>query len=127
VDKFQLVPVDNGEGKKKKDEIYAYRTREDVLGGERTVVVTYERKLYEWNLRTFVRGIEKRNKEFEELESKIGQRRYRTKSAINQKAEKIQAKAPEGLFDVAVGEEEGEITLKYEVNRTAYEKAEILW
>jgi hypothetical protein len=48
VDKFQLVPVDNGEGKKKKkkDEIYAYRTREEVLGGERTVVITYERKLY---------------------------------------------------------------------------------
>jgi len=120
VEKFQLVPVANGEGKKKKDDIYAYRTQEEVLGAVRTVVVTYERKLYERNLRTFVKGIEKRNKEFEELESKIGGRRYRTKSAIEQKAEKIQAKSPEGLFDVAVGEEEGEITLKYAVNRTAY-------
>jgi transposase len=122
LEKFQLVPVANGEGKKKKDKIYAYRTREEVLGGERTVVVTYERKLYERNLRTFVRGIEKRNKEFEALESKIGRRRYRTKSTIEQKAEKIQAKAPEGLFDVAVGEEEGEITLTYAVNRTAYDE-----
>jgi len=120
VEKFQLVPVANGEGKKKKDDIYAYRTQEEVLGAVRTVVVTYERKLYERNLRTFVKGIEKRNNEFEELESKIGGRRYRTKSAIEQKAEKIQAKSPEGLFDVAVGEEEGKITLKYEVNRTAY-------
>ena len=120
VEKFQLVPVANGEGKKKKDDIYAYRTQEEVLGAVRTVVVTYERKLYERNLRTFVKGIEKRNNEFEELESKIGGRRYRTKSAIEQKAEKIQAKSPEGLFDVAVGEEEGEITLKYAVNRTAY-------
>lgn len=120
VEKFQLVPVANGEGKKKKDDIYAYRTQEEVLGAVRTVVVTYERKLYERNLRTFVNGIEKRNNEFEELESKIGGRRYRTKSAIEQKAEKIQAKSPEGLFDVAVGEEEGEITLKYAVNRTAY-------
>jgi hypothetical protein len=42
--------------------------------------------------------------------------------AIDQKAEKIHAKAPEGLFDIAVGEEEGEITLKYEVNRTAYDE-----
>ena len=120
LDKFQLVPVANGEESEKKDEIYAYRTQEEVLGGERTVVVTYERKLYERNLRTFVRGIEKRNKKFEALESKIGGRRYRTKSAIEQKAEKIQAKAPEGLFGVAVGEEEGEITLTYAVNRTAY-------
>jgi len=120
VEKFQLVPVANGEGKKKKDDIYAYRTQEEVLGAVRTAVVTYERKLYERNLRTFVKGIEKRNKEFEELESKIGGRRYRTKSAIEQKAEKIQAKSPEGLFDVAVGEEEGKITLKYAVNRTAY-------
>lgn len=120
VEKFQLVPVANGEGKKKKDDIYAYRTQEEVLGAVRTAVVTYERKLYERNLRTFVKGIEKRNNEFEELESKIGGRRYRTKSAIEQKAEKIQAKSPEGLFDVAVGEEEGKITLKYAVNRTAY-------
>jgi transposase len=122
VDKFQLVPVDNGEESEKKDEIYAYRTQEEVLGGERTVVVTYERKLYERNLRTFVKGIEKRNKEFEALESKIGSRRYRTKLAIEQKAEKIHAKAPEGLFDVAVGEEEGQVTLKYAVNRTAYDE-----
>jgi transposase len=122
LDKFQLVPVANGEESEKKDEIYAYRTREEVLGGERTVVVTYERKLYERNLRTFVKGIEKRNKEFEALESKIGRRRYRTKSAIEQKAEKIQAKAPEGLFDVAVGGEEGQVTLTYAVNRTAYDE-----
>ena len=122
VDKFQLVPVANGEESEKKDEIYAYRTQEEVLGGERTVVVTYERKLYERNLRTFVRGIEKRKKEFEALESKIGRRRYRTKSAIEQKAKKIQAKAPEGVFDVAVGEEEGQVTLKYAVNRTAYDE-----
>ena len=120
VEKFQLVPVANGEGKKKKDDIYAYRTQEEVLGAERTVVVTYEQKLYERNLRTFVKGIEKRNEEFAELKSKIGRRRYRTKSAIEQKAEKIQAKSPEGLFDVAVGEEEGQVTLKHEVNRTAY-------
>jgi hypothetical protein len=46
VDKFQLVPVANGEESEKKDEIYAYRTQEEVLGGERTIVVTYERKLY---------------------------------------------------------------------------------
>jgi transposase len=120
LEKFQLVPVANGEGKKKKDDIYAYRTQEEVLGAERTVVVTYEQKLYERNLRTFVKGIEKRNEEFAELKSKIGRRRYRTKSAIEQKAEKIQAKSPEGLFDVAVGEEEGQVTLKHEVNRTAY-------
>ena len=105
---------------RQKEDIYAYRTQEEVLGAVRTVVVTYERKLYERNLKTFVKGIEKRNKEFEELKSKIGGRRYRTKSAIEQKAEKIQAKTPEGLFDVAVGEEEGQVTLKYEVNRTAY-------
>ncbi len=122
MEKFQLVPVGNEEESEKKDEIYAYRTREEVLGGERTVVVTYERKLYARNLRTFVKGIEKRKKEFEELELKIGRRRYRTKSVIERKAEKIQAKAPEGLFDVEVGEEEGEITLKYEVNRTAYDE-----
>jgi hypothetical protein len=46
LDKFQWVPVDNGEESEKKDEIYAYRTQEEVLGGERTVVVTYDRKLY---------------------------------------------------------------------------------
>jgi len=119
-EEFQVVPMDKGEESEKKDEIYAYRTREEVLGAVRTVVVTYEQKLYERNLRTFVKGIEKRKKVFKELESKILGRRYRTKSAIEQKAEKIQAKAPEGLFDVAVGEEEGQVTLKYEVNRTAY-------
>lgn len=122
LEKFQLVLTDNGEGDKKKDDIYAYRTREDVLGAERTVVVTYEQKLYDRNLKTFVKGIEKRKKEFEELESKIGMRRYRTKSAIEKKAEKIQAKSPDGLFDVEVGEKGGKITLKYAVNKTAYDE-----
>jgi len=65
---------------------------------------------------------EKRKNEFEELESKIGQRRYRTKSAIEKKAEKIQAKAPDGLFDVVVGEEDGNITLDYAVNKTVYKE-----
>ena len=120
LEKFQLVPMENGEEEKKKDDIYAYRTREEALGAERTVVVTYEQKLYNRNLKTFIKGIDKRNKEFEELESKIGRRRYRTKSAIEKKAEKIQAKAPDGLFDVVVGEEEGNITLDYAVNKTVY-------
>jgi transposase len=122
LEKFQLVPMENGEENKKKDDIYAYRTREEALGAERTVVVTYEQKLYHRNLKTFIKGIDKRKKEFEELESKIGRRRYRTKSAIEKKAEKIQAKAPDGLFDVVVGEEEGNITLDYAVNKTVYKE-----
>jgi len=120
LEKFQLVPMENGEEDKKKDDTYAYRAREEALGAERTVVVTYEQKLYNRNLKTFIKGIDKRKKEFEELESKIGQRRYRTKSAIEKKAEKIQAKAPDGLFDVVVGEEEGNITLDYAVNKSVY-------
>jgi transposase len=120
LEKFPLVPMENGEEDKKKDDIYAYRTREEVLGAERTVVVTYEQKLYNRNLKTFIKGIEKRKNEFEELESKIGQRRYRTKSAIEKKAEKIQAKAPEALFDVEVAEKEGSIALDYAVNKTVY-------
>ncbi|MBA7526980.1 IS1634 family transposase ISArch8 [subsurface metagenome] len=120
LEKFQLVPMENGEEDKKKDDIYAYRTREEALGAERTVVVTYEQKLYNRNLKTFIKSIDKRKKEFEELESKIGRRRYRTKSAIEKKAEKIQAKAPDGLFNVVVGEEEGNITLDYAMNKTVY-------
>ncbi|NQE53324.1 hypothetical protein C5S29_07000 [ANME-1 cluster archaeon GoMg3.2] len=122
LEKFQLVPMENGEEEKKKDDIYAYRTREDALGAERTVVVTYEQKLYHRNLKTFIKSIDKRKKEFEELESKIGRRRYRTKSAIEKKAEKIQAKAPDGLFDVVVAEEDGNITLDYAVNKTVYKE-----
>ncbi len=119
MEKFQLVQRVNGEESNKKGDIYAYRTQEEVLGAERTVVVTYEQKLYERNLKTFIKGIEKRKEEFEELELKLGRRRYRTKSAIEKKAEKTEAKAPEALFDVEVGEKEGKITLKYEVNKAA--------
>jgi transposase len=53
LEKFPLVPMENGEEDKKKDDIFAYRTREEVLGAERTVVVTYEQKLYHRNLKTF--------------------------------------------------------------------------
>ena len=52
--------MENGEADKKKDDIFAYRTREEVLGAERTVVVTYEQELYNRNLKTFINGIEKR-------------------------------------------------------------------
>ena len=124
LEEFQLVPRENEEENNKKDDIYAYRTQEEVLGAERTVVVTYEQKLYARNLKTFVKGIEKRKEEFEELKSKIGRRRYRTKSAIEKKAEKIRAKSPEGLFDVEVGEEEeeGKVTLKCTVNEKIYDE-----
>ncbi|KAF5418220.1 MAG: hypothetical protein C5S38_00245 [Candidatus Methanophagaceae archaeon] len=120
LEKFLLVPMEYGEEEKKKDDIYAYRTREEALGAERTVVVTYEQKLYHRNLKTFIKSIDKRKKEFEELKSKIGRRRYRTKLAIEKKAETIQVKALDGLFDVVVGEEEGNITLDYAVNKTVY-------
>jgi len=63
LEKFQLVPMGNGEEEKKKDDIYAYRTREEALGAGRTVVVTYEQKLYNRNLKTFIKSIDKRNKE----------------------------------------------------------------
>ena len=43
----------NGEADKKKDDIFAYRTREELLGVERTVVVIYEQELYHRNLKTF--------------------------------------------------------------------------
>ena len=82
LEEFQLVQRENEEEKEKKDDISAYRTRKEALGAERVVVVTYEQKLYDRNLRTFLKGIEKRKKEFEELESKIGRRGYRTKSAV---------------------------------------------
>ena len=120
LEKFPLVPMENGGEDKKKDDTYAYRTRKEALGAERTVVVTYEQKLYNRNLKTFIKGIDKRKKEFEELESNIGRQRYRTKSGIEKKAEKIAAKAPDGVFDVVVGEEEGNITLDYAVKKIVY-------
>ena len=43
------------------------RTREEVLGVERTVVVTYEQKLYHRNLKTFIKGIEKSEKLLKQL------------------------------------------------------------
>jgi len=82
LEEFQLVQRENEEEKEKKEDISTYRTRKEALGAERVVVVTYEQKLYDRNLRTFLKGIEKRKKEFEELESKIGRRGYRTKSAV---------------------------------------------
>ena len=68
LEEFKLVQRENEEEKEKKDDIYAYRTRKEALGAKRVVVVTYEQKLYDRNLRTFLKGIEKRKKE---LESKI--------------------------------------------------------
>jgi transposase len=122
LDTFQLVQMESEEKgwAKKKDEIIAYRTREEVLGAERTVVVTYERKLYKKNLITFTKAIDKRKKEFAELGAKIGTRRHSTKSAIETKAEKIRAKSLDGLFVVEVREEEDQITLIYTVNEAVY-------
>jgi hypothetical protein len=79
LEKFQLVQRENGEEKNKKDDIYAYRTREEILAAERTVAVTYEQKLYERDLKTFVKGVEKRKEEFEELKTKIGGARIQSK------------------------------------------------
>lgn len=114
-------------GKKKGEKIpvLAKRLKQVVMGAERTVVITYDEATCKKNKATFLRNLEKTNRELQELESKIGTHKNKSKEAIKEKAEKIVSrKAVKGLFQVKVREDHRGIQLKWKVDGEAVRERE---
>ena len=111
--------------------VLAYRTRKEVFGVERTVVVTYNENLFVAQSRTLLREIAKRQRALRELQHQLRRRRSGTVrrgkpptvAGVSKKvAILLKARHMKDLFHVEVAEQDGLPTLTYRFDRRAWER-----
>lgn len=113
-------------GKKGGIPVLAKRFKHQVMGAERTIVITYEKTLLMKNLKTLIKNLEKTHRKLKELKAKIGTPKNRTQEAIEKKAKKIiNRKAVKGLFIYNVEEDGSGIHLGWEVDWDAVTEREM--
>jgi transposase len=110
--------------------VSVYRTRREVFGAERTVVVAYNENLFVAQSRTLLREIAKRQQRLRELQLKLrhhraGPRRGKAPSVEGVRKQVqgwLKARHMKQLFEVEVGEHEGLPTLSYRFDERAWRR-----
>ena len=113
------------------DGVSAWRTTRTLFGVERTVLVTYNEKLFAAQSRTLLREIAKRRQRLRELQNRL--RRWRAGRVRNGKpptaegtskkvADWLKARHMKELFKVTVEVEGGLPTLRYRFDRRAWQR-----
>ena len=111
--------------------VSAWRTRKTVFGVERTVLVTFNQELFDAQVQTLEREIDKRRRQLRELQGRL--RRWR--SGRNQGGRKpslagtrkkvkacLRARHIRELFQVTLEEDAGLPTLRYRFDQRAWHK-----
>lgn len=105
---------------RKRIPVLTKRFKHNVMGVERTIVITYEETLYMKKKKTLIKNLKKTHGEMEDLSAKIGTPRNRTTEVIEEKAKKIvRRKAVKGLFTYDVDEDDSCIHLSWNVDEDA--------
>ncbi len=111
--------------------VCTYRTRYEVFGVERTVLVIWNRALFDAQCRTLLREIEKRRQHLRKLQQRLrrwrdGKIRGGRKPGVATTQKKVdgwlRARHMRDLFDVQVREEDGLPRVNYRFQRPAWEK-----
>jgi transposase len=111
--------------------VYAYRTTKEVFGRAFTILVTYNEKLFQAQIRTLEREIAKRQQKLRQYQHSLdkwhrGKRRGRrpTVASVEKKVRAIlRGQHMKDLFVVTVSEaKSGVPTLSYRFDRTAYKR-----
>lgn len=121
----RLRPLDSLDG------VSAWRTTRTLFGAERTVLVTYDEKLFAAQSRTLLRKIAKRRQRLRELQNRL--RRWRAGRVRSGKpptaegtSEKVagwlRARHMKELFKVTVEVKDGLPTLRYRFDRRAWQR-----
>ena len=111
--------------------VRAYRTRGEVFGVERTVLVTYNDNLFVAQARTLLREIAKRQQQLRQLQLKLrrrqtGQVRRGKPPTVDSVTKQVQgwlsARHMSELFAVDIGEHQGLPTLRYRFDQRAWQR-----
>lgn len=105
----------------------AYRTRKQVFGVERTVVLTYNEALYLGQMQGLVTALRKANQRLRELKKGLDERYSRSKprgkaptmDSVRTQVRKLLRKPLDQMVKWQVHEESGRITLEYEIDHEA--------
>lgn len=122
--KYLEIPLEKFEPviKKEDSEILAFRFRDNIFGVDRTVVITFEKRLYLRNKATQDNKIAKIICHLEELKAMIGTPRCKTRKTIERKLRKIIDE--NDIVHAYLTEKNGEIKLNYEVIEGKYREIE---
>jgi transposase len=111
--------------------VRAYRTKKEVFGKERTVLVTYNDNLFVAQSRTILREIGKRQQALREIQARLRRRRGgkirrgkppTVKGVENKVTALLKAQHMKTLFHVEVTEQDNLPCLKYRFDKSAWEK-----
>jgi len=111
--------------------VEVYRTREQVMGIERTVLVTYNENLFLAQLQTLLAGVRKRKAKLHELQTKLRRRaqgkvrrgKVPTVTTVKkQVAAILKGQHMKNLIKIQIHDEKGVVTLTYRCDRAALEK-----
>lgn len=107
--------------------VRAWRTRKEVLGAERTLVVVYNPELFLAQCATILRELRKRTRKLKELQLRLAHPPTRGKAISAESAQKqvesiLAARHMKELIRVAVMEKAGRPCLSYRVDRAAWQR-----
>ena len=107
--------------------VLAWRTRKEVLGSERTLVVVYNPELFLAQGATILREIGKRTRKLKELQLRLAHPPARGKAISAESAQKqvediLSARHMKELIRVALIPKDGKLSLSYRVDRGAWQR-----
>jgi len=119
--RFRPLPGEDLEG------VLAWRTRKEVLGAERTLLVTYNPELFLAQSATLLREVRKRTAQLQALQRQLAQPRRRGKPptvpGVTQQVQALLAgRHMRDLIATAVTAEGGRPRLRYHVDRAAWDR-----
>lgn len=126
LDKYKPV-YDND---RKKTSILAYRTKENVFGEERTVILTFDEKTKKKNMATLKANITKRYNALKEIEEKVNEKlakkrksKWRNKKNLRERIDKIlDKKSTKDLVEYSIVKERGKTKIQRWINRAEFKK-----
>ncbi len=115
---------------RKKTNTLAYRTKENVFGAERTIILTFDEKNKKKNMGTLKANIANRYKELQKFEDKINEKlakkrksKWRKKQNIKEKVEDIlDKKSTKSLIKYSIVKEKGKIKINRLIDQVEFRK-----
>ena len=92
-------------------DLKVYRTKKKVFGKERTIVITFNPKLYKKQLFRLRKTIYKEKQKLSELKKKLNKRKWRNEEKVKEKINKVLSKQGKKLLKVTIIRKEGKLSL----------------
>jgi len=92
-------------------DLKVYRTKKKVFGKQRTIVITFNPKLYKKQLFRLKRTIHKEKQKLSELKKKLNKGKWRNEQKVKEKVNRLLSKQGKKLLKVTIMRKEGKLSL----------------